>query len=128
MDLPTLPRRSAFLILLGVPLLGSGCGGPVAQKDLDLGKDSVTAALEAWKKGDKPDSLKQRSPAIEITDDDWTHGLRLIDYQVTKTYGDYDKTVRCAVKLTLQGRVGKQSQREVVYQVLTQPNIVIARD
>jgi hypothetical protein len=118
--------RQLWPVLVALVTLASGCGSE-SQQDLDLIRDSVVAALETWKKADRSDTLKSRSPAIEFHDDDWQRGARLIGYELTKTYRDTDGAARCVVTLSILSR-GKSKTIKVTYQANTSTKIVIARD
>jgi hypothetical protein len=118
--------RHLWPALVALATLAAGCGSE-SQQNLDLVRDSVVAALETWKKAERVDSLKSRSPPIEFHDDDWQRGARLLDYELTKTYCDTDGAARCAVTLSVLRR-GKPDTVKVTYQANTSTKIVIARD
>jgi hypothetical protein len=118
--------RHLWPALLALATLTAGCGSE-SQQDLVLISDSVVAGLETWKNDQRVDTLRSRSPPIEFHDDDWQRGVRLINYELTKTYRDTDGAPRCAVTLSIQSR-GKPKTIKVTYQANTSSTIVIARD
>jgi hypothetical protein len=106
----------------------SGCGNQEAERELKLASDSVTTALDAWKRGDSAKSLLTSSPSVEFHDDDWQSGARLTDFEIVQTYHDTDGAPRSAVKLTLERDGGRKDTIQVTYQAKTEPKIVVARD
>ncbi len=52
---------------------GVGCSrGPrSAPVDAAKARETLRAALESWKKGDKVDALQKTSPAIYVIDTEW---------------------------------------------------------
>jgi hypothetical protein len=119
------PRRIAAA-LVALAILTAGCGSQ-PDPDLDLVRDSVVTALDAWKTAQPRDALKSRSPPIEFHDEDGQRGARLIAYELTKTYRDTDGAPRCAVTLNLHSG-GKSKTVKVTYQANISSKIVIARD
>lgn len=105
----------------------TGCGKGLTAKDLtldkSLAKQSLTTALDAWKKGETADSLKSRQPAITVADLNWKSGAKLTDYKVL---GERDAGVNLIVdvELTLD-KGGEQSVRKTEYTVGTSPQIAI---
>jgi hypothetical protein len=114
------------LAAIGLTILG--CGDLQSKQELQLLEESVTAALEAWKRGERADALKSRTPPIEFYDDDWQRSARLVDYQVVKLYPETDGSARCAVSLTVQRRGRQPVQVQATYQMSHKPHLVIARD
>ena len=45
-----------------------------APLDVELAREVLKTSLEAWKKGDSPDTLKNGSPSIIAQDPDWVTG------------------------------------------------------
>lgn len=124
------PRAAlAGWVTLAVLLLVPGCKRTLSQKELDQARVPVETALQAWQKGDRPDSLQQLSPPIRFHDEDWSKGLRLTGWEIASTNGSAgDLTPRCEVVLSLVDRKGKKVSRRVVYQIETKDTIVIVRD
>ena len=82
-----------------------GCGGSSRAYAPDAGaaRAAVVAALDAWKKGEKPGALASAAPPVNVSDFQWQAGLALADYEVAEDApaGD-DASVRFAVNLTLK--------------------------
>src|SRR5262245_63082438 len=68
---------------LGVLLLIAGCSsaGSAIRADPAQAQRSLRTALDAWKAGETPESLEQRTPPIRVKDIDWQGGRALISYQ-----------------------------------------------
>lgn len=114
-----------LVIVLGALL--SGCGGDaLSQGELDAARNAVQTALEAWKKGEKPVALKDRS--IEIFDPDWTAGVRLNDFTIQRAEGRQGANIRCWALLNLKNRQGKLVEKEIVYEVSGKDKLIIGRD
>jgi len=116
------------LVLCGACLI-LGCIGrePVgATAESDRYRNLLTTALESWKAG-TPDALLEHQPPIRFVDDDLTAGRQLLAYQLD----DPDDVVRpfesVYVTLTLQGVDGKTIERQVGYQVSTEPTPSVLR-
>ena len=118
--------NSYKLALLLVGMSAIGCGD--SEEDLEVARQSVVAALEAWKQGETPDQLQTRTPPIEFHDDDWQNDAKLHDYKVKKVYRDTDGRPRCVVVLSVERRGGKVVSVQLTYQANTDPKIVIDRD
>src|SRR5262245_47268731 len=121
------PNSAAHTLVLCVVLL-PGCGAkplpPAA--DQDQAGAAVRAGLDAWKNGDKAESLQARSPAIYFKDLRWQAGDRLISYAMSDSWDRFGQSVRCSVTLELRDASGNTSRRKATYNIDTDPsNIVI---
>lgn len=121
--------RTSGLLLFGfLTTLLLGCSKPL-EEPVDPGKatDVLNAAFGAWKEGEGYGELKRRQPAIYFNEPEWEAGKKLLNYDlgpVTLT----GRQGRCSVKLTLQDKAGKVTERKIGYQVDTTPNMVITRE
>ena len=115
-------------LVLAIGCTLAGCGDGELQQELEVAKESVQAALDAWKRGESVAALKARATPIEFHDDDWKRAARLIDYEIGPVYRETDGAPRCAATLTVQHRGRKALPAKVTYQVNLKPKIVIARD
>jgi hypothetical protein len=104
-----------------------GCGKPVPQADLDWARERVQTALDAWKKGQRPEALKGLSPPVTFQDEEWKAGSQLLDYKLQDAFAETDRVPRCRVLLTLRDRKGKKVEKEVVY-VADKAKQTIGRD
>ncbi len=114
--------------LVGPALLGAlllpGCGGDSA--DLNKAKAALETSLEKWKTGGTWQQLKDQ--AIDITDPDWSAGYRLLDFNVKDVSTQPQQGSRVVVVLKLQNRAGKQTSKEVGYEVNIKDRVNIGRD
>jgi len=100
-------------VLITLISLVSGCA---PHADLGRAEEVVKTSLEAWKGGEKPQQLTDRS--IDIAEPDWKAGYRLVDFQVKNASSQPQQGPRVVVVLTLQGRGGKTLNKEVAYEVI----------
>jgi hypothetical protein len=101
---------SGFLIVVA---LASGCG---PRAELGRAEDVVKTSLEAWKGGEGPQQLADRS--IDIAEPDWKAGYRLLEFQMKNASAQPQQGPRVVVVLKLQGRGGKTLSKEVAYEVI----------
>jgi hypothetical protein len=118
-------------VVLTIPLLVlllSGCNrglGPEANRD-DADK-ALRTALDAWKSGKPQDDLDKENPSIIMNEDDWRVGKRLLDFTMEESSLS-GRQVRCRVRLKLQEKNDRPTERNAVYIIDTTPRIVIVRD
>lgn len=121
-------RRGPGLVLLLSGLAAGGCGRPVPRPpDRAEAVAFLRAALDAWQRGEKPDSLRQRQPPIRVADPAWSQGARLTRFEIEEDQArpsGFD--LGCTVKLWLAD--GKKEPRRVKYTVATSPAVVVTRD
>lgn len=120
------PGRRPALVLVLVLALAAGCSGnkPPPPADPGVAKQALQDALEAWKRGDKPEALQSRSPAIYLNDPQFKKGTKLVKYEVEAgSEKPHGAALLYTVHLTFEG--GRQPSK-MVYQIDTAPVIVIA--
>jgi hypothetical protein len=88
---------------------------------------ALRTALEAWKQGERPESLRDGAPSIHMTDDDWQAGRRLKRYQVDDADEVVGVGLRCNVVLAFEDESGGKVERRALYHIDVQPRLVIAR-
>lgn len=118
----------ALCLIAGLLFLG-GCGStsaPVAA-DQDEAKKTLTQALDAWKRGEKPETLKSASPAITVADRRWESGNKLIKYELDGPSTPSGAQQAFRVKLWLTDAKGKDIQDIAEYQVGTDPILTVVR-
>lgn len=119
--------RVKFWMLL--PLLLSGCGGPrIHHVNPEIARHTLTQALDQWKAGENPESLRKRQPEIVVQDFDWLRGAKLTDYELQGDGEARDANLAIKVKLTLVDANGKESTKVVAYLVGTSPVLTVFRD
>jgi hypothetical protein len=122
-------RIIAFLIMCtGLLALQLGCSQTL-EKPVDPAQASevVKTAFDAWKEGESYGSLKERQPPLYFNEPEWESGKKLMSYEagpVTLT----GRQGRCSVKVKLQDKTGKVTERTIGYQVETTPAQVITRE
>ena len=126
-------RKIAALLAstwIGVALAGCGEGrGPGAKDfkvDASVAKQSLTAALDAWKAGEKAASLQQRQPPIVAIDTTWNGGAKLLDYKILSDK-DGSANMYYQVELSID-QEGQPSTQTASYVVSTSPAITVSRD
>jgi hypothetical protein len=115
--------------LAGVSILalgGGGCGASATPSDPTEGRKALEIALNAWKGGETPGALSERTPPIHVSDGDWMSGLRLQRFHADdgKLVGS---DVNYNVVLELKTAKGKVVTKDAVYSVTTQPRLLVLR-
>jgi len=118
---------AGWLALAGglMPLGGCNSVAP-KQADPDAARQALRQALDSWKKGEPPDSLKAASPPLVVVDHDWKRGTRLLDYELSDTPAPNGFDQRFTVSITLEEGGHKKSQK-VAFNVATHPKRVVVR-
>lgn len=121
-----LPRRRAAWVLALLAGAIAGCGGGASPSlDEAVGRTSLTSFLDAWKKGDRPEALKQQFPSIIVGDSNWNGGARLVSYQIGEPVTHDGSNLHASVELELEDGAGQRMKQNVVYIVGTSPEITI---
>ena len=122
--------RRGLLPAALLPALAFGCArGPAfSQADIDRARQALEACLDAWKHGEKPESLRARPEPIEFAEEWPRAGYKLLDFQVLGTEHTDAETMRFTVALTVQDRRGKREDRRVTYAVALANPIAVGRD
>ena len=115
-------RRKTLLLLLVVEFC-IGCRPTASPVDMPKAKQSLIAALDAWKRGEKLESLKP----VVVQDMDWSAGAMLVSYELAGDAKDDTFSLRCPVKLKLVAE-GKEVERSVTYTVGTSPVTTVFRE
>lgn len=105
----------------------AGCGASAPPSDPAEGRKTLQTVLDAWKGGEKPDALAQRTPPIHVTDGDWMSGLRLQSYEANDEGKLVGTDVNYNVVLELKTAKGKTVKRNAVYAVTTRPQLLVQR-
>ena len=113
-----------LLALLGV----AGCGGRLpAPADPVRARATLQLALDAWKNGEQPETLKGRQPPVIAVDHDWRGGERLLNYQVENDEL-FGADLRCRVLLSVRAKNGATRQKKAVYSVGTGAALTVVRE
>jgi hypothetical protein len=124
--LVTVRGRAALLFLILSALL-AGCRPPAQPADPDRARTVLREALDAWRNGDTPESLRGRSPSLTVVEPRWKAGFRLLDYELVGDGGPAGFDWQGTVKLSLQDPAGKKQQEKAVFNVSTAPALVVVR-
>ncbi len=115
------------LVLTLFALLAQGCSEnrlpPPA--DEDRASTALRTALDAWKNGQTPESLREATPAIYFTDFSWQGGRRLVAYELHAGAERFGQSLRCSVTLQLEDAAGNPTRKKAVYNIDTDPAVVI---
>jgi len=125
--------RRSFVFACGTILMlaAAGCGsGPPQSAPVNpsIARDTLTAAMDTWKFGETPESMKDLTPAVIVQDQDWTSGLKLVDYEVVDASKEVNANLYAKVKLSLEDDKGAKSEKTVTYVVGTSPVLTVFRD
>lgn len=121
------PRLLAAAALACVGLIG--CGGErvsSAAPSLEEARNALREVLTAWKEGKTAD-LERRVPPLRFYDLDRDQGVKLFDFVIKDPSQQSGPVVEVPVTLKLQYRKGAPRSHNAVYQVTTQPDIVVLR-
>ncbi len=114
--------------LMAPTLIVIACAGCTSRlpppTDPDEARSALQAALDTWKRGEAPDTLKERRPPIQFTDLQWEKGAKLVDYAIAAAE-PRGLAMRITVKLSLEAKGGQRREATTVYTAETQPRIVI---
>lgn len=127
-------KRREFLqksVIMGLAVLWiglTGCGPatpPLADKVQAI--KSLTSALDAWKKGEKPEAVKQ-SLSIQMFDPAWDKGLKLKRFQIDESqsnHSGFDLVV--PVKMWFETSEDEEP-RIIKFSISTTPSLIITRN
>jgi hypothetical protein len=118
--------RPLFLLTLAA-VLSLGCRGKPQAADPDRAREALRQALDAWQKGESPESLKGRSPSLTVADSRWAKGYRLLSYKLADKDQPSGYDLQMSATLVLQDPSGKESQEKALYSVSTHPSLVVVR-
>ncbi len=122
------PSRPTWLAgVLSLALGIGGCGPSATPSDDADGRKALQTALDAWKEGETPDALANRTPSIHVSDGDWKSGLRLQSYQPEGEGKLIGSDLNYTVVLELKSPKGKASKKTAVYAVTTHPQLLVLR-
>src|SRR5262249_42531229 len=115
--------------IAGVLLIAPGCGAGSRPETADStqARAALSAALDAWKAGEKPEVLAQRSPPIHVKDVDWDGGFHLVDYKADADGRLVGYDMNYPVVLELKSPKGVSVKKNAVYTVTTHPELFISR-
>lgn len=124
-------RPSPALIVTLAAALAAGCSGggsgAAGAVDAPKAREALKAALDGWKRGDKPEKLQSASPPMTVSDMDWQAGAKLLSYQMKDDGKEYGPNLNVPVDLTIRTPQGKEAKKTVSYVVGTSPTVTVFR-
>ncbi len=123
-------RALSALAMLVLGLVGCRPEGEplaMATNDADA-KAAIQAAFDAWKEGASPAELAARSPSIQLADDGFRKGAKLVDYSIVGEPTVVGTGITFKLNLKFQDGTAAPRNRTISYRVVTQPNIVISKE
>jgi hypothetical protein len=109
-------------------LFASGCSTPLPPAaNPEQARSAVEMVLEAWKRGEKLDSLQARTPPIHVNDPEWSAGAKLLKFEIVSDHAN-GQSRRCEVLLTVQGDKSAPKKQQASYTIDTEPALVVVRD
>jgi len=117
---------SRLACLVFAALFAGGCGASEADymPESELARQSLVAALDAWKAGQKPDPLQVGEREVRIEDSIWRKGARLRAYEIVSG-PPAEGPPKFTVKLTLDKPAAPQT---VDYYVVGKAPFWVFRD
>lgn len=104
-------------IVLFTLLAAIGCGSRSrSREDLDTARQAVESTLNAWK-SNEPLKTFQAKSSIQVSDPDWSLGMKLLSYEIQSTDAPDGKNPRCRAILQLRDRKDRKIEREAIYEV-----------
>lgn len=124
--------RPRTLLAAALPLVAllAGCGGGerYVSNDFtppaDTARQSLEAALNAWKAGRAPGPVEGTTPPVQVFDSQWKAGQKLDGYEVLAE-DQADGTKQYSVRLSLKAPA---AAREVRYHVIGRDPVMVYRD
>lgn len=117
----------ATIILAGL----AGCSGRGHRPpplDKPLAQKVLATALDAWKEGKRPESLRAHDPPIVVGDPDWEQGWTLLDHRPGAVSWDDGSNQYSEVVLTIKKGSEAAVQRKATYVISTRPAITVIRE
>jgi L-alanine-DL-glutamate epimerase-like enolase superfamily enzyme len=121
-------HRVALLLMCASLLAGCGETHPNDPVRPEIARETLEAALTAWKEDRTAESLQQQSPAIVVQDADWMTGARLTSFRLLDDGKVVGANLSIEVELNLVDPQGKSRVRNVWYLVGTDPALTVFRD
>jgi hypothetical protein len=94
---------------------------------VEVARETLRLALDAWKNGEQPEALKDHRPSIYVADHDWGDGHQLVAYQVSAQDRPFGSHLRCQVQLSLRTHKGKVLNKKATYHVGTSRALTVVR-
>lgn len=105
----------------------AGCSNASQPVVPEKAREALRTALDAWKAGEKIESLSVGTPEIVAQDFDWMQGKKLVSYKIEGDGLPQDANLRVDVELELAENAGSPSKKRVSYIVGTAPKLTVFR-
>lgn len=127
---PPAPTPGRLLAVLGMVLaLQAGCGRSVPPPpDADAAREALGRALDAWSRGEPPDSLRGGRPSIVVADHRWRGGYRLDRYEAEADDRRQGNDLRVRVTLWERDPDGAALTEVATYAIATGSPYTVIRD
>lgn len=112
-------------------VLAVGCSDPAPlpmATSPEQARPAIEAAFAAWKDGKTADDLRTQSPPINLLDDDFAKGRKLVDFKIEGNGTPRGTGLRFNVVLKVQDGSKSPVTRKLAYRVVTEPNITVSRE
>lgn len=123
-----------YLSLVGFAVLWvlTGCAGNAVSSqpaNSERAREALTSVLECWKSGQGHDAPGRLSPPIRVADEDWIFGAQLVDFALAESdaTNQVGPTIHWPVNLTLRDSKAQSTRRNVLYLVITDPQVSVIR-
>jgi hypothetical protein len=113
---------------LVITLAITGCAKKRPRADAEVARQTLRVALDAWKKGQPIDALKDGDPPISVADHEWSDDYKLMDYKVSEKDQLFGSDLRCQVQLSLRSPKGKELKKKATYSVGTNNALTVVRE
>lgn len=120
--------QTLAILLASCGLWGCEEGYKPPVLDAPKARATVTAVLDHWKSGKKPELLQRMDPPVVFNDADWAKGVKLVKYELDGEGVEKEGCLFTKVKLTLQPGSGGPKESTVTYIVGTSPALTMQRE
>lgn len=122
-------RRACALPIMMCLFASAGCQRTARDLALDqaVARNSLTAFLDCWQRGEPTTALQSSTPAIIGRDPAWDAGRRLIRYTIGSETDD-GTNLHVTTQLVFGSQRGEDPAEPVTYIVGTSPVITIFRN
>lgn len=117
-------------LIIGITVWSGGCRAShqegTGPYNSEAARETLVAALNAWKSGDTT-PLGMLPVPVRLIDDDLAAGLLLVDYQLVPPNQAIRPYVNIRVDLNLRTENGRSVPRQATYQITLQPTRSVMR-
>lgn len=118
---------SPWSVVIVIALTVSACHSSRGGANPEQAREFLRQALQAWQQQRSPDSLRQASPPVLMTEPKWAQGWKLLRFDFTHEGEARGHDWEVSVRLWLRGPDGNESQEQAAYVIATGSQVVIVR-